>query len=165
MTIFEALRLVLQDKRYLLAFILVSIAMFWLLLYIPIRAIPGNDFAFQLSILSPKNRLLFLGLSILTAVSVVFNIYLLAHKNLFKTTATLTLQGGGGILSGIMASIFGTASCSACIATVFGFLGFSGVLFLVAYRDLIAVGSAILLLISLYFTSQKVLGVCKLCKI
>lgn len=167
---------IFNHPRYLWIFLGLALLFFWVLVYIPVRSIPGNDFLFQLSILTVKDWILFITLSVLTALSVVFNIYLLflnkrrdsgsfAHKNKVKVGAALTVQGGTGILSGIVASLFGTATCAACISSLFGFLGFGGVLFLIEYRTPITVAAILLLLVSLHFTSQKVLRVCKICKV
>lgn len=161
----SANKLVLSDRRYLFGFLAVAFVMFWLLLYIPIRTIPGNDLAFQLSILTPKDWFLFIVLPILTALSIIMNIYILNHKRSLQESALMVGQGGSGFLSGIIASVFGTATCAACVATFFGFLGVGGVLFLIQYRAYIATAAIILLLISLYFTSRKVLNACESCRI
>lgn len=161
----SANKLVFSDKRYLLGFLVVAFAMFWLLLYIPIRTVPGNDLAFQLSILTPKDWLLFAILPILTALSIVMNIYILKHKQSIQDGASMAGQGGTGFLSGIVASVFGTATCASCVASIFGFLGVGGVLFLLQYRTFITTAAIILLLISLYVTSKRVLNACESCKI
>lgn len=161
----SASKLVFSDKRYLFGFLVVTFAMFWLLLYIPIRTIPGNDLAFQISILTPKDWLLFTILPILTALSIVMNIYILKNKASARAGAVMAGQGGTGFFSGIIASVFGTATCASCVATIFGFLGVGGVLFLLQYRTYITAAAIILLLISLYFTSKRVLNACESCRI
>lgn len=161
----SANKLVFSDKRYLLGFFLAAFAMFWLLLYIPIRTVPGNDLAFQLSILTPKDWLLFTILPVLTALSIVMNVYILKHKSSIQDGASMAGQGGTGFFSGIIASVFGTATCASCVATIFGFLGIGGVLFLLQYRTYITTAAIILLLISLYFTSKRVLNACESCRI
>lgn len=126
----SANKLVFSDKRYLFGFLAVAFAMFWLLLYIPIRTIPGNDLAFQLSILTPKDWFLFTILPVLTALSIVMNVYILKNKHSLRSNdlkgsaqdgAAMAGQGGTGFLSGIIASVFGTATCASCVATIFGF--------------------------------------------
>ena len=161
----SANKLVFSDKRYLFGFFLAAFTMFWLLLYIPIRSVPGNDLAFQLSILTPKDWLLFTILPALTALSIMMNIYIFRHKKSAQDGVSMAGQGGTGFLSGIIASVFGTATCASCVATIFGFLGFSGVLFLLQYRTAITTGAIILMLISLYFTSKRVLNACESCRI
>lgn len=155
--IFSAVRMVFHDKNYLFWLLLLSAAFSWLLIYIPVKNIPGNDFAFQLSIMTRQDKLLLGLVSVLTALSLTMNFYL------FKSRSSTTL-GTGGLIAGMVGSVFGTASCAACALSLFGFLGFGGVLFLFKYRIWIAMGSVAVLIGSLYFTSQKILGVCKLCK-
>ena len=161
----SANKLVFNDKRYFLGFLAAAFVMFWLLLYIPIRTVPGNDLAFQLSILTPKDWLLFTILPVLTALSVVMNIYILKNKGSAQDGAAMAGQGGTGFLSGVIASVFGTATCASCVASIFGFLGVGGVFFLLQYRTAITTGAIILLLISLYFTSKRVLNACESCRI
>lgn len=161
----SASKLVFSDRSYFFGFLVVAFAMFWLLLYIPIRSIPGNDLAFQISILTPKDWFLFTILPALTALSIVMNIYILKNKKSIQDGVSMAGQGGTGFLSGISASVFGTATCAACVASIFGFLGVGGVLFLLQYRTYITTVAIILMLISLYFTSKRVLNVCESCRV
>lgn len=160
-----AVKIVLKDKKYLAAFLFLSAAIFWLFIYIPVRNIPGNDFAFQLSIMTFWDKILMGLLSILVALSILMNIYAFKLKRSAKVGISMVGQGGGGLFSGVVASVFGTATCTACVASIFGFLGTGGVLFLLEYRTQIVLISIVMLLISLYFTSAKVLGICKSCGI
>lgn len=161
----SASKLVFNDKRYFVGFLTAAFAMFWLVLYIPIRTIPGNDLSFQISILTPKDWFLFTVLPALTALSIVMNIYIFQHKRSVQNGVSMVGQGGTGFFSGIVASVFGTATCAACVASIFGFLGVGGVLFLLQYRTFITVAAIILLLISLYFTSKRVLNACESCRV
>lgn len=160
-----AIKVVLKDKKYLAAFLFLSLAIFWLFIYIPVRNIPGNDFAFQLSIMTFQDKILMGLLSILVALSILMNIYAFKLKRSTRIGISAVGQGGGGLFSVVVASVFGTATCASCVAAIFGFLGTGGVLFLLAYRTQIVLVSIVLLLISLYFTSAKVLGICKNCGI
>lgn len=72
-----------------------------------------------------------------------------------------TAVGGG---SAVIAALFGTASCSSYLAGVFGFLGIGTVFFLVEYQWLIVGIAILIMLVSLYFTSLKLNGVCESCK-
>lgn len=158
-----AIKVVLRNKNYLAGFIVLSLGIFWLFIYIPVKNIPGNDFAFQLSIMTLQDKLLSGLLAVLVSLSLVMNVYAFKLKRSTKIGISMVGQGGGGLFSGIVASVFGTATCAACISSIFGFLGTGGVLFLLEYRTQIVLASIVLLLISLYFTSAKVLGICKSC--
>lgn len=162
-TIIRAFKTVLTDIKSLFIFLTISIILFWMFLAIPVLTIPGNDFAFQLSILPRHEIILLVVLAISTALSLTFHIFVFRHKATVATSISFAGQGGIGSLSGIVASMFGTATCASCVASIFGFLGVGGVLFLVQYRTPITIGAIMLLLISLYFTSRKVLGVCEDC--
>lgn len=158
--IITAIRMVLGDSRYLTTFLLLIGVFVWLFLYIPVKNIPGNDFAFQLSIMAPKDFILLIALSTLTALSVVMNGYILKRQFSIRSGVGLVGQGGLGSFAGVIGSIFGTASCASCAISLFGFLGVGSVLFLLQYRQIITTGAIILLIFSLYFTSKSVLGIC-----
>lgn len=158
-----AIKLVLRNKNYLVGFIVLSLVIFWLFIYIPVKNIPGNDFTFQLSIMTLEDKLLSGLLSVLVSLSLVMNVYAFKLKRSAKVGISMLGQSGGGLFSGIVASVFGTATCAACVSSLFGFLGTGGVLFLLEYRTQIVLVSIILLLISLYFISAKVVGICKSC--
>lgn len=158
-----AIKLVLGNKNYLAGFIVLSLVIFWLFIYIPVKNIPGNDFTFQLSIMTLQDKLLSGLLSVLVSLSLVMNVYAFKLKRSAKVGISMLGQSGGGLFSGIVASVFGTATCAACVSSLFGFLGTGGVLFLLEYRTQIVLVSIILLLISLYFISAKVVGICKSC--
>src|SRR3989344_843717 len=155
-----ATKLVLSEKRYLAFFSLFAFGFLAFLIYIPVTSIPGNDFAFQLSIFTPKDYFLLVSLSFLTSLSFSLNIFAILREFNARNSATLVAQGGGGSLSGLIGSIFGTASCSACVGSIFGFLGAGGVLFLIKYRNFVTIAAIVLMLIGLYYTSKRVLGIC-----
>lgn len=161
--LFSASRVVLKDKFYLTGFLSASGALFWLFLYIPVRVIPGNDFAFQLSILRPSDISLLILLSLITSLSITLHFYLL-RKKVSNKGITLTIGSGlAGSTVGIIGSLFTTASCAACVATILGFLGVGTVFFLLNNRQLIIALSIFLMLVSLHFTARKVLGICDSC--
>lgn len=82
------------------------------------------------------------------------------------------IGGAGKVGLGGVAATFasllgsGTATCVSCLATLLGFLGIgaSGSLFLFNYRFYFVATIAILLILSIYFTSKKIAGVCINCK-
>jgi hypothetical protein len=68
-----------------------------------------------------------------------------------------------GTLSGIFSAILATAFCSSCLAVLFSLLGisFSTGIFFLKYKFLIFLLSTILLLISLYFQSKRIIEKCQ----
>lgn len=157
---------VLADKVFLIGFLVLSFIVFWILLYIPVRTTPGNDLAFQLSLLTSKDYMLLITLSVLTALSLVMNIYLFREQYDAKARLATVSQGSAGsVFAGLVGSLFGTASCGYCVASLFGFLGAGSIMFLLQYRHIVTITAIALLVVSLYFTAQKVLGICNVCRV
>ena len=159
----EGINRVLKQKVYFVTFVTVFVFLMWLFIYIPVRSIPGNDFAFQMSLLKSLDILLLLALSLLTSLSLVMNMYSFRHKATVGSGVSAISQGGLGGLTGVAASIFGTASCSTCVVSLFGFLGIGTVFLLIDYKNYIVFASIMLILFSLYFTSKKILNLCEEC--
>ena len=158
-----AVKAVFKEKKFLLSFVFLTFLTLWFFIYIPVKKIPGNTFIFQISIFTYVDWFLLAILSILTALSLVMNFFVI-RNDLKKTYGRSTLRRGGfSVLSGIIGAIFGpTASCASCVGSIFGFLGVGGVFFLLEYRFYIVIASIALMLLSLYFTSLRVLGVCNI---
>ena len=145
MTFIAASRLVFQDKRYL--------------------SINSTNNRYVSGSISTPDLILFGTLSILTSISVIFNIFLMVRSKSLGSGFGLATQGGASLISSLFASLFATATCAACATFLFGILGVSGVFFLLDYRIPITLGAILILLISIHFTSQKVLGNCKICRV
>lgn len=160
-----SLKKVLINPAYLLFLIIVSAIFYLILIAFPAKTIPGNSFAFQLSLMRPSDHLLLAFLSLITGLNLTFHLYLFRRKRESFSPIRTASDSALGIFSGLVASVFGTATCGVCIATIFGYFGFGTVLFLLTWR-LYIVGLAIFLsLISLYFLSRKITSVCKACKL
>jgi hypothetical protein len=161
---FDSIRLVFADRRYIWTFFLLFVFIFWTLVYIQVKSIPGNDLYFQLSLFGFWDYFLLGTLSLLTSLSGVINIFAFNQKKSLRVGLRIVGHGGFGGISAVFASIFGTASCGICIGALFSFLGVGGIFFLLDYRIHITVASIILMLLSIHFSSQKVLGVCRIIK-
>ena len=158
-----AVKNVFKEKSLLIFFGILNLAALWFFIYIPVRQITGNTFAFQTSIFTSKDWFLLISLSTLTSITLVMNIFAVGNdlKNM-KYGSTLG-RGSVGILSGIAGSIFGpTATCAACVGTIFGFLGVGGIFLLLKYRQAIVAFSILIMLFTLYYTSKRVLGICNI---
>ena len=165
LSVSQAVTEVLKERKFFVAFLILGASLFWIFVSIPTKTIPGNTLAFQLSILTRSDYFLLITLSALTSLAAVMNFYILANKFTGRTSATLAGQTGIGGISGLIAAIFGTATCSLCVASLFGFLGVGAVFLLLKWQVAVTVVAIILLLISLYFASLKVLGICKNCAV
>ena len=164
----KAITTVLGDKRYLMYFAAIFGLLFFILLQIQVQAIPGNDLRFQARIFSFRDWILLVFISALNSLFVTTEIYIFKLKKEYRETIGLAknvVAGGVGTTSGVLASVFGTATCSLYVSALFGFLGANSVLFLVNHKDLITSAALILLLISLFISSRRFNAACKTCKV
>lgn len=153
--IITASKNVLTNRNYLLSFIVLMFAIFAVFISIPVFLIPANSLSFQLTVFTIKDYLLLSVLSVLASLLITMQIFTYKQAKICSPGNVATSSG-----SAIVAALFGTASCSACLAAVFGFLGLGTVFFLVEYQWFIVGVAIILILISLYFTSLRLNGVC-----
>ena len=156
--IISASKEVLSSKNYLMVFVALTIAFSSVFVFIPILLIPANSLLFQLSVFIIRDYALLSTLSLLIGLMITMQVY--SYKK------TKQLQAGKSIIgssSGIIAGLFGTAGCSSCLASIFGFLGAGNVFFLLEHQTYVVTASIMLILISLYFTARKIncAGVCE----
>lgn len=163
--ILNASNTVIQKRAYLLTLFAFTIFIFFIFIYLQVLTIPGNTFSFQLKILTFSNYLLMGVISFLVSLFITMQIFI--FRNAYSTTAKVASVGTGGAAGylGVFAAVLGTATCASCLFALFGFLGFGGVLFLLENQTYVVSLSITILLISLYFSSRKVNGVCESCKI
>jgi len=163
-----AIKKILSDKRYLSACILIAAIVFSVLFAIQVKTVPGNDSRFQIAIFGGKDWAILVAISILNALFITIEIYIFNLRRSARQTVgygTGLITGGVGTSSGILASIFSTASCSLCVSAIFGFLGANSVVFLVNKRGYIVLATLFLLLLSLYLSSKRFDKTCKQCRI
>lgn len=159
-----ATRTVLGKRTYGLGWLILAGVFFFLFVSIPVRTIPGNSFLFQLELLSVKELILLSSLAFLASLSFTMQWYLWRRKSELKRKMGALGTGGAGGLGAIVASMFGTATCASCVAALFGFLGVGMVLTLIDWRNYIVAFSFILLFVSLYFSSRRIVNKCLSCE-
>jgi hypothetical protein len=158
-----AIRTLFERKKIILHFVILTFLVLWLFIYIPVKKIPGNSFIFQISLFGFSDWFLLVVLSILTSITFLMNIFVINREIKQTLNAASLGRGGVGAVFGVLGSIFGpTASCASCVSSIFGFLGIGGVLFLLKYRQVIVALSILIMLFTLYHTSKRVLGICKI---
>ncbi|MFW6013782.1 MAG: hypothetical protein ACOCZQ_00235, partial [Nanoarchaeota archaeon] len=157
---FSAKRVVLEQRSYLISFIILSIIMTCLLLFFPKILNPEASLMMQLTLLNTTNYVLVIAISIMTSLLIVMQVY--SYKISGSASYTKTAFSGG---SAFFAAVVGTASCASCITTVFAFLGFGASAFLVKHQILIMSIAIVVIVASLYFTSLKINGECNACRI
>lgn len=160
-----SLKEVLKNPIYLLFFIIASAVFYLILIAFPARTIPGNSFTFQLSLMRLSDHLLLTSLSVITGLNLTFHLYLFRRKRESFSPVKSASDSVLGIFSGLIASVFGTATCGVCVGTIFGYFGFGTVLFLLKWRLQIVAFALFLSLISAYYLSRKITNNCQTCKL
>lgn len=162
-TIVQASKTILANKNYRLALFILIPLIFFLLVSIPVNTVPSNDFKTQFSLYQSRDYF------ILAVVSFLVSLILLMHAYNFKRmrqarerAGALGTSGIGGS-AGALASVFGAVTCPVCVASLFSFLGVGAVGFLLQYQWWVFIAALLLMLISLYFVSRKVNGICEKC--
>lgn len=161
MVIYSASKGMLAEKYYLHLFLLIILLMLAVYVIIPVFSIPGNTVLFQLSIWEIKDYVVIIPLSFLVSLMITMQVYIFRQKR--KNTMKEMGKSVVGGYSGIVAGVFGTASCSSCVAAIFGFLGTGTVFWLIKYQWYVVALSAILVLLSLYLSSSSIQKSCENC--
>lgn len=162
-TIIQASKTIMANKNYRLALSILVPLIFFLLVAIPINTIPSNDFKMQFSLYKASDYIMLTTLSFLISLSFLMHAYNFVRARKAKEKARMLGVGGVGSSAGALASVFGAATCPMCVASLFSFLGFGAVGFLLNYQWWVFVAAFILMLASLYFASRKVNGICEKC--
>jgi hypothetical protein len=166
MKIIQALKIVFGKNSgvnlfyiFLFLFFAIAFILFFIELQVLLTPEPDN-FSLYLKIWRIKDWLIVGLLSILISLNFVFFVYFIQIKS---SEIKYISAGILGALSGIFSAILATAFCSSCLAVLFSLLGisFSTGIFFLKYRFLIFLLATILLLISLYFQSKRIIGKCQ----
>jgi len=157
--IYNSARETLRKKKYIWLFVIITTFLLSLYILIPVFSISGNSLLFQLSIFTFKDYVVLIPLSLLVSLMITMQIYSYKKRKSMKEIG----KGVVGGYSGIVAGVFGTASCSSCVAAIFGFLGIGSVLFLIKYQWYVVGISAAIIILSLYLTSSSIEKNCEAC--
>ena len=160
-TIYSSSKSLLSNKSYARLLFLVVITILAVYIMIPVLTIPSNTILFQLSIWEFKDYAVLIPLSFLVGLMITMQVYVFKQRKKSKVKETGKSVVGG--YSGIVAGVFGTASCSSCVAAIFGFLGTGTVIGLIKYQWYVVIGSVALVLLSLYLSSLSIEKNCKEC--
>lgn len=158
------MELIIRDRNYMILLFIVWAVLFGLMFYLPVRVIPGNTFVFQASIFSFKDYLFLGTASLLSALIITIQVKIFRQKKSFKVMTGNATLGSTGLLSGVVSSVFGTATCSLCVGALFGFLGANSVIFLVNNKTYVVLGSLALLGLSIFLSLKKLNNSCDVCK-
>lgn len=166
--IFLASKIVFSQCRTCRLWFLLSLVLALLLFVLfPVWSVPGNNIAFQLSLFTFGDWVLFSILALLIALLFTMQIFIFKRTKNRQAKVREVKNVAGGVLgacAGILGGVFGTAACSWCVAAVFGFLGTGAVLFIAENQFWATVVAISIMLVSLYFASRSVIRGCKHCE-
>lgn len=160
-SIASASRVVLGKRGYALWGLALTAVLFASYVLLPVWLTPGNTLSFQLGLLRLRDYALFAALSLLTALLLLLQAYLFAHRRTQRVSALG--KGAGGLFSALFAGMLATAACSSCIAAVIGFLGAGSVFFVIGHTAYFVWGGIALVLLGLYASARRIEGYCKDC--
>lgn len=164
-TIIEAFRKTFERKKYYLLWFLLAFGFFWIFIFVPTFTIPENSIILQLTLLTSRDFLIQIVLSILITLMITIQVF--AFRVTQKKKHKLGLVGSGGISSylAFFGVMLATPVCASCLLTVFGYLGAGTVLFGLQHSNGILAASIALIAVSIYITSRKIIKGCEACNL
>lgn len=160
---FFRVRQVIGQRKYGLISMVVALLFLWLFVFLPIWLVPGNDFAFFVSMTLWWHWLLLVVLALCTGLLVSLQWFV------FDKTKHISVRASSSTLASAMTSfvagLFVTATCASCISTLFAFLGVSSIFFLIQYQWYLVGFSLLLTFAALVFTIRRVNTDCKRCRV
>lgn len=153
---------VFKKKIYIALFFVFAVSFFFLSVFLPV-VLTKQDFLLQFKILSINDYVLFGFFSALSSLSFLLFIYSLINTSSISKKA---VSGAGiGIFSGLFSAILAGTTCSYCLLAIFGLVGSGFSFFLLDHRIEILLFALILLLLSIFFISKKIIDGCVDCKL
>lgn len=156
----NSLKIIFKEKKYIYIFLIATVFAISFYIAIPVYTIPGNDLEFWLKIMPWWGHLLLILFSTSLGILITMKIYEFKHgPSIVEKTKSI-----GSITAIIIAGVYTTAACGACISALFAFIGAGGILFLDKYREIVITLSFALTAISIYLTAKKINNKCDICK-
>lgn len=157
----SGIRIGFRDRNNFVTFIALWVILFVFMFSIPVINIPGNSILFQAQLFRGDEYAILILLSLFSAFSLVLQ--WVAFRISKKGAGQEAFLGGTGVLSGVISSLFASASCATCIGALFSFLGFNTILFLAIHRWYILVFALLLLFLSIILATRKIVRGCEVC--
>lgn len=152
-----------NTRKNWMGFSVLWILFFVVMFSIPVLNVPGNSFFFQAELFHVDEYLILITLSFASSLSLFLQWIAFRTNSSVKNAAGGAMLGSTGILSGVISSLFASASCATCIGALFSFLGFNTILFLAIHRWYILTFAFALLLASIYLAARKIAKGCEVC--
>lgn len=157
--IHTSLKMIFKNKKYIYLFTFLTIVAFALYILIPVYTIPGNDLSFWLSIMPWWGYPIVFAFAVALGLLLTMKVYEFRHSHSVLSKA----EDAGEIGAVIIAGLYTTAACGACISSLFAILGAGSALFLNQNRYAFMILSAIVTIVAIYFTARKINSKCNVC--
>jgi hypothetical protein len=149
---------VLAERAYRWLALGAALLFFCFYALLPVSLIPGNSVAFELAQLTAVDWTLLVLLAGTTGLLVAFEWF--AFRRV-RASAAAAGTGGAGILASLVGGVLAAASCGCGIGLVLGVFGLGGAtLFIVAHQMAFTAAMLGVVLVGLYFSARRALGVC-----
>ena len=164
MDFFTGIRKSLEGPWGVVEWIVISAAIFILLVMIPVWMTPGNDFFFQLSIYDPEVIVIMALLSFMNGLLIVMQLFI-RKTSKEKRSLKKGVKKGATAFGIFTTSITATLACAACYSSILAILGLGTTAFIAEYRIWIALGALLLTFGALYYSTKRVNNHCEVCHI
>jgi len=157
-SVFKGVRLAHQPTHRKVVFLLVVLFTFVVLFSLPVFLIPGNSFAFQLSITRWSDVALLLAFSFMLGLVAVLQLEWRRCCGVCESKIASATKGGSSVFAALTGGLFATAACSSCIVGILSLVGIStSVAFLLLdYRWYIVWGALLLTAAFVAMTARKI---------
>lgn len=154
------IKVLVQERRYVAAWVFSAALFFLSILLVPVITTPGNDVLFQLHIWKPLLTVVLIVLSVLMGLLTSMQVYALRHRREKDKLALGTSFFGA--VSGFIVSIF---ACAACYSTLLAFVGLGFATFIVKHRVSLLALTFMIVLWAIYRNASRILGHCDTCQL
>lgn len=154
------MKVLLQERRYVVAWIFGALSFFAAILLIPVYTTPGNDIGFQLHIWGPWLTFVLALLSLLNGLLVSMQVYAFRHSR--KKDSLAAGSSVFGLVTGFIVSIF---ACAACYSTLLAFVGLSFATFVAKHRVILLLFAFAVVIWAIYKNASRIMGHCDTCQL
>ncbi len=161
-----AIKTVFNKSTYLIAWIVLSIFLAALYIYIPVTVITGDTLSFQMGLYTPTEFILFALLSVTTSLLILLQFFTFSSSHKNKQKSAVAANGGIGVLSGVLAGMLTSITCVPCVIGFLGIFGSLSTLLVIGeYQTYIAIAALLIVVWGIYYTSLRITGYCKTCDV
>ncbi len=152
-----ALRKTFSRRVDVLLFLALFAGAFVLFVLVPVWTTPGNDLAFQWSLLSPPIRAIMFVLAGLNALLISM------HAQIRRMRATSSVRETTSSLAVFVGSVFATVGCASCYSSLLSVFGLGGIVFFGKYHYWVSAAVIGVSLWAVWMTARRIEGECARC--